>query len=62
MSLRKYFKPKDSLPDPKGSLSKNISSSANLEVAKAMESSIIYMVASHTAEHFSFFHKHELAS
>ena len=43
MSILRYFKPKDSLPDPKGSLSASMSSeaiaSANQEVQEAMASS-----------------------
>ena len=43
MSILRYFKPKDSLPDPKGSLSTSMSSeaieSANREVREAMASS-----------------------
>ena len=43
MSILRYFKPKDSLPDPKGSLSASMSSeaiaSANGEVREAMASS-----------------------
>ena len=42
MSLRKYFKPMDGLPDPKESLSTSLSSGAialaNREVEKAMNS------------------------
>ena len=41
MSVRQYFKPRDGLPDPKGSLSTSMSSlviaSANREVEKALE-------------------------
>ena len=41
MSILNYFKPRDELPDPKGSLSTSMSSaaiaSANREVEKAME-------------------------
>ena len=41
MSIQDYFKPRDGLSDPKGSLSTSISSadiaSANWEVEKAME-------------------------
>ena len=41
MSIRRYFKPVDGLPDPQGSLSRAIPSaaitSANLEVQKVME-------------------------
>ena len=41
MSIRQYFKPRDGLPDPKGSLSTSMSSlviaSANREVEKALE-------------------------
>ena len=40
MSLLKYFKPKDGLPDPKGPLSQSLPSrviaAANSEVAKAI--------------------------
>ena len=40
MSLRHYFKPRDGLPDPKGSLSRQLSSEAitqaNREVEKAL--------------------------
>ena len=40
MSIRNYFKPKDGLPDPKGSLSRSLPSHAialvNKEVAKAI--------------------------
>ena len=47
MSILRYFKPKDSLPDPKGSLSASMSSeaiaSANGEVQEAMASSCVFM-------------------
>ena len=40
MSILNYFKPKDSLPDPKGALSQSLSSraiaAANSEVAKVI--------------------------
>ncbi len=40
MSLRQYLKPRDGLPDPKGSLSRQLSSEtiaqANKEVEKAL--------------------------
>ena len=43
MSLLKYFKPKDGLPDPKGPLSQSLPSraiaAANSEVAKAIAGS-----------------------
>ena len=42
MSIRSFFKPKDGLPDPKGSLSSSLSSKAialvNKEVEKAITS------------------------
>ena len=41
MSIRDYFKPKDGLPDPKGSLSRTLPSQAialaNKEVEKAID-------------------------
>ena len=58
MSIRKYFKPKDSLPDPKGSLSCSLPSTsqaialANKEVEKIMNEKYVYnykcMVTSNT--------------
>ena len=43
MSILNYFKPKDSLPDPKGPLSQTLSSlaiaAANSEVAKVIAGS-----------------------
>ena len=36
MSILNYFKPKDSLPDLKGTLSQSLSSRANSKVAKVI--------------------------
>ena len=58
MSIRRFFKPIDGLPDPKGSLSGAIPR----EVQKVMDfdcsraDSLVYMVPSDTARQFRFLH------